>query len=146
MNSPATTDAVCPCMPTAMVRTTVATGVMRLPARTAAPSPAGLPMSVCPEISCATGNMTAKMAGMSPRSCVVFLGHTGRLLPHVHLLSFSVGTVSASLGPGSVTAQLTALMAAMRKTVVSGIVSETPFFKIYLFFLAANNRGLNSVA
>lgn len=135
MNSPATMDAVCPCMSSAMVRTTVVTGVMRVPAKTAAPSPAGLPMSACPEISCVTGKMTAKTAGMSPRNCVVFLGHTGRLLPHVHLLSFSVGTVSASLGPGSVTACLTALMAAMRKTVVSGIVSETPSFLV-----AANNR------
>lgn len=140
MNSPATTDAVSPCMLSAMVRTTVATGVMRLPARTAAPSPAGLPVSACPEISCVTGNVTAKTAGMSPRSYVVFLGHTGRLRTHVHLLSFSVGTVSASLGPGSVTAPLTALMAAMRKTVVSGIVSEA-----HSFFLAANNRGLISV-
>lgn len=140
MNSPATTDAVCPCMPSVMVRKTVAMGVMRLPARTAAPSPVGLPMSACPKISCATGNVTAKTAGMSPRKCVVFLGHTGRLRPHVHLLSFRVGMTSVSLGPGSVTARLTALMAAMRKTVVSGIVSKTPSF-----FLAANNTGLISV-
>lgn len=125
MNSPAAMHAAYPSVFSATVRTTVVTGVTKLPVRTAPPSPAGRRTSACPETRSAMGDRSAETAGTSLRNFVLFLDCMGRCLAPVRLLSFSVETVSASLSPGGVTTWPTVLTAVMRKTVVSGTVSET---------------------
>ncbi len=127
MNLPAAADGAFLCVSFAMAWTTVATGVTRLPVRTAplASSPAGRLTAVCPGTSCVTAELTAETAGTSlRRSCAVYLGYARRFLPRVPSLSFSVETGSASARLGGVTIHQTAPMAAMRTTVVSDVVSE----------------------
>lgn len=127
MNLPAAADGAYLCVSSAMAWTTVATGVTRLPVRTAplASSPVGGLTPVCPGTSCVMAELTAETGRTSLRSCVVCLGHALRLLPRALCLSFSVETGSASARPGGVTTHQTALMAATRTTVVSDAASET---------------------
>lgn len=124
MNSPAAADCAYLYISFVMAWITVATGVTRLHARTAPSFLAGHLTSACPETSCVMGKLTAEMGGMNLRSFVVCLSHMHRLLPHVHHLSFGVEMGSASVSPGGVTTHKTALMAAMRTTVVSEMISE----------------------
>lgn len=121
MNLPATANGAYLNISVAMAWTTVATGVTRLPARTApplAPSPVACLTHVSPERSYVTGELTAKTDEMSLRSCVVGLVHSHRLLSPVRRLSFSVEMGSASARPGDVTTHQTALMVVTRTTVI----------------------------